>query len=521
MELTPTQISALQNLTVSSAKVNTESLSVGQQILAKVISVNNATGEVSLNINNTLLNTKSSIPLTPGQTLQLLVAQLGKELVLQLPQTLIEQTITQKTLRESLPKQQSQAETLRNLQHFVDQGKQSGVSNKIIQFTQKFLQQLPGSKQLSQPQSLKEVIQRSGIFLENKLANITSKSGQSQISHDFKSFLLQLKSLLVNERSETAQQTSSPQAKVSVNTPPLATTETKILDLAKQIDSKQIKLAEEGKVIPEKQLTQNTSEQVKTALQEALAKINQQQRNISQNLSRLLTTANTKFSPGQTSTAQLTQSTTLTTSTVNIITNPNSPNVAKPASIALNDALAFTTNAQKSQQPEINFSRLNNLMDLLDTLIKQVDAGISRTQLHQLNSLIDPDGGKLTWSMEIPVKIGDDLHSIHLHLEKEPGADEESDAVLTVNIALDLENLGPVYARITLIAENVGIVFWAEQEETYRLTQEHVENLQGNLHKSGLKPDNITFHHGQPPQKPVLNTALNKSQANGILDIKV
>ena len=124
MELTPTQIRALQNLTVSSSKASTDSLSVGQQLTAKVVATNNATGEVTLNINNTLLNTKSNIPLTVGQTLQLIVAQLnkelGNELVLQLPQKLIEQAITQKTLRESLPKQQSQTETLRNLQHFVE-----------------------------------------------------------------------------------------------------------------------------------------------------------------------------------------------------------------------------------------------------------------------------------------------------------------------------------------------------------------------------------------------------------------
>ena len=515
MELTPTQISALQNLTVSSGKVSTESLSVGQQLLAKVIAANNATGEVTLSINNALLNTKSSIPLTPGQTLQLLVAQLGKELVLQLPQVLIEQAITQKTLRESLPKQESQAETLRNLQHFVTQGKKSGVSEKIIQFTQKFLQQLPGTKQLSQAQGLKEVIQRSGIFLENKLANINPQSSKNNISNDFKSFLLQLKSLLVNERNETAKQTPPTQGKTSTNNPQLPATETKILDLAKQI-----KLTDDGKLSAEKQLTQSTSEQVKNALQQALAKINQQQKNISQNLSRLLAATNTKSTAGTALPGQITNPLTAPQTTPTILT-PNSPNVVKPASIALNDALAFTTNAQKSQQPEINFSRLNNLMDLLDTLIKQVDAGISRTQLHQLNSLLEPDGGKLGWSMEIPVKIDDELHSIHLHLEKEPGADEDSDPVLTVNIALDLENLGPVYARITLVAENVGIVFWAEREETYQLTQQHVENLQSNLHKSGLKPDNISFHHGQPPEKPVLNKAFNESQQNGILDIKV
>ena len=508
MELTPTQIAALQNLTVSSGKVNTESLSVGQQLLAKVVSMNSSTGEVTLNINNALLNAKSNIPLTAGQTIQLIIAQMGKELILQLPQSLIEQAITQKTLRESLPRQQSQSETLRNLQHFVQQGKDSGISNKIIQFTQKFIQQLPGTKQLSQAQSLKEVIHRSGIFLENKLANINTKGNQSNISTDFKSFLLQLKSLLTNERSNTTNQTPNPnQNKASSSNPQTPPTEPKILDLAKQIKSEQIKSSEQGKQSQNIEQSQNSNQQVKAALQQALAKINQQQKNISQNLSRLLATVNTATTtttplPGQTSTTS----------------NPaNNPNIAKPANIALKDALAFTSNIQKSSQTEINFSRLNNLVDLLDTLIKQVDAGISRTQLHQLNSLLEPEGGKLGWSMEIPVKIDDKLHSIHLHLEKEQGSNEDAESVLTVNIALDLENLGPVYARITLIAENVGVVLWAERKETFELTQDHSEELKTNLNKSGLKSENISFHHGQPPQKPVLS----KTQKSALLDVKV
>ena len=513
MELTPTQISALRNLSVSANKVSAESLSTGQQLTAKVVSMNNTTGEVTLNINNALLNTKSNIPLTPGQTLQLIVTQLGKELVLQLPQALIEQAITQKALRESLPQQQSQAETLKNLQHFVEQGKKSGISDKIIQFTQKFIQQLPGSKQLSQAHSLKEVIQRSGIFLENKLAGVAAQSPKNQISTDFKSFLLQLKSLLINERGETTKQTLPlTQGKTTNATPSSLAAETKILDLAKQIDSNKI-IPTDGKVAgTEKQIAQSTSEQVRNALQQALTKINQQQQNISHNLSRLLAASSAK---GLGMSLPLGQTSTQTTSQI------NNPNIAKPAGIALNDALAFTSNTQKAQQPEINFSRLNSLMDLLDTLIKQVDAGISRTQLHQLNSLLEPEGGKLGWSMEIPVKIDDELHSIHLQLEKEPGADEDAEPVLTVNLALDLERIGPVYARITIIADNVGVVLWAEREETYKLTQQHVENLEGNLQKSGLKPDNISFHHGQPPKKPVLNSSLDNSQNSGILNIKV
>ena len=496
MELSPTQSKSLQTITINSAKESNNRLSVGQQLSAKVIATNTETKEVILRLDNTTIKAKTRLPLKPGQSLHLTVIQSGKETILRIQQESIEKAVTQQTLRESLPKQQTLDETLTNLQSIAKQGKNAGIPEKILQFTQRFIQQIPNPAQLSQAQGLKEAILRSGLFLENTLASFVSKNAPPEFNLDFKSFLLQLKSLLLNERNNrkaVVQETPR-----EANRQPQLTTETKILEIAKQL-----KNAEDSKQIANKEHILDSSQQVKTALQQVLAKINQQQRNISNNLARLLNSTTTSvILPGQ---------------------KPVQPNLLNPGSInknspppLLKDALAFTTRAQKNNKPEINFLRPGKLSDLIDTLIKQVEAGISRTQLHQLNSLLDADNGKLNWSMEIPVKIDDKLYSIHLHLEKEQTSNEESDPVLTVNIALDLEHLGPVYARITLITENVGVVFWAEREKTYQLSKTHVENLQTNLSKSGLTPENIRFHHGHPPQKSVLN----KPQNSALLDIK-
>ena len=71
MELTPTQLANLQAISFTSSKARMEPLNVGQQLVAKVIAVN-SNGEVTLNINNSILNAKTSLVLKEGQLLQII-----------------------------------------------------------------------------------------------------------------------------------------------------------------------------------------------------------------------------------------------------------------------------------------------------------------------------------------------------------------------------------------------------------------------------------------------------------------
>ena len=134
MELSPTQLASLQALTITSSKVRLENLSVGQELLAKVVAAN-SNGEVTLAINNALLNAKTNLPLSEGQLLQLLVAQTGKQIVLQLPEKLISQAVSQQLLREALPKQRSITETINQLSQVVQQRAKLQIPEKIIQIT--------------------------------------------------------------------------------------------------------------------------------------------------------------------------------------------------------------------------------------------------------------------------------------------------------------------------------------------------------------------------------------------------
>ena len=128
----------------------------------------------------------------------------------------------------------------------------------------------------------------------------------------------------------------------------------------------------------------------------------------------------------------------------------------------------------------------------------------------------EQESGRLLWSVEIPVKQDEETHLVQLEIEKE-NAKKESEAVVTVNLAIDLEYLGPIYSRVVLMGNNIGVTFWAEKEETFDLTRDNLSLLENSLEKSGFNAPKLNAHHGQPPQKRETDTSL----PDKLLDIKV
>ena len=569
MELTQAQLNSIQSLTVSTGKIKADNLAVGQQIVAKVAAINSESGEISLKINDTVVTLKARLPVNVGQTLQLTITQSGAgKVVLQLPQTLLDAITSQKALREALPKQQPLTDTLIQLKSILSTKSPIALPDKITQLARNIVNHLPTPAQLSTASGVKQAIVQSGVFLESKLATLVKsdttvstqhagKSPVNNISHDIKSMLMNLKQVLVKEKTTN-------------NTPALADNKTPTSNNATSSSTVQ---ASQLKTIASVIKQTNSQEAVKLSqqnIQQAAVKIDAQTTakpqapasgNIAQDIEglkykKIIDTrnvqavienissnqANTTNNSKQLSDKQIQQ-------ILNNLIRPGAivqrPVVGKPTSgltplLPMVDSKlpqqgiqpvqhytgkpkAFSGNdiniaAIKSQHvSEATAPRMNNLVDLIETLIKQVDSAISRTQIHQLSATHDPEGGKLAMSMEIPVNDDDNLHLVQLHIEKEPNSENETETVVTVNLAIDLDKTGPVYARITLINEMTSVVFWAEREDAFQMVEQSMDILQGKLEKSGLKSDKLSCHHGQPPQ----NRFVKMDENSGLLDVRV
>jgi len=564
MELTPAQLQALQTLTVSSAKARPENLPVGQQILAKVIAMNNASGEATLSLNNTLLNVKTQLSLQINQTLQLTVAQKGNQLLLKLPEKAIEAAAIQQSLREILPQQKPVKQAINQIQQFLQQAKNLKAAEPVVQVARKLLNQLPSAKQLSQAQGLKTAIKQSGLFLENNLLAKTDNTS-STISHDLKSMLLNLKSVISRQKSPSLEKPATTDIK---NLTPGANKEAtsnktelsqskQVLDLSKTtVKADTVKpLTQQTTNIPRQQSNplnpnpQTTSTQ-KTISDATVTKSPKPASPTNQNMTsaQQIKTANPKH-VSQTKSGEAAEklantiknipgkTTKMTPGMVRHVLNSSLPQLnplasqsttktiqaTSQAATAYNDksgfnvkdALAFVSGKEQSSQSTPP-NRLTGLIDMLDNLVKSVDSAISRVQLHQLHALQDNETGKLAWSLEIPVRDEDETHLVHMEFEQEQASDKDSENIVTVNLAIDLQTLGPVYARITLMSDNVGVVLWAERDETFQLAQANINDLQDNLHKSGFKSENIACHQGCPPQGQLSETR----NRHNLLDIK-
>jgi len=539
MELTPAQLAALQTLTVSSGKMRTDNLSVGQQLLAKVIALNSTSGEVTLNINNALLNAKTTLPLKIDQTLQLLVAQTGKQITLKLPDKVISSLVTEQAMRQVLPQQKPIGVAVQHIQDVIKQAKPLQISPRLVQIANDFIRQLPTTKQLSTPEGVKTAIKNSGLLLEKNLKTIIGNTTTQTIKKDLKSLLMNLKNALVKEKqaneptSSTQKNTQlaqanklqpqqvqikaivAPQIKASTtqNRAPLSppTTAQKAAEAIKQIKLQtsltltkdaENKIKSNSATAPIKTVNDAKQFAKNEQIQQAVKIINQKQKAIPKTLNSSTITKPLPLLQTQQTILQSPQQNKLTPS---YNTEQNSVKHAL-------DFIATKTVAKQSSPA----TRITNLVDMIDNLIKSVDSAISRTQLHQLNTLQEQDNGKLAWSLEIPAQDEEDLHLIQMQFEKEQAQDKDGEAVVTVNLAIELESLGPVHARITLISDKIGVVLWAEQDNTYELTRQNVAELQENLQKSGFKSESIACHQGKPPQSRGTETV----NSNNLVDLK-
>ena len=124
-------------------------------------------------------------------------------------------------------------------------------------------------------------------------------------------------------------------------------------------------------------------------------------------------------------------------------------------------------------------------------------------QLHQLNSLCGEEGAKPVWSMEIPVRRGEQMDVWSLRIEEDSSGPSQTPAKRwCISLAFELEVLGPVHTRLTLQSGKVSASLWAERERTAALIGQHVDDLRQMLDGAGLSVGDVLCVHGHPPEVP-------------------
>lgn len=130
----------------------------------------------------------------------------------------------------------------------------------------------------------------------------------------------------------------------------------------------------------------------------------------------------------------------------------------------------------------------------------EVEAAIARIELNQLRAVPHGEGPHPGWLVEVPVRTTDHLDVLSLYIEPETGSDPGRDPhPWSISLALDLEALGPIQARVVWQAGSVAATLWAEDPGTLDLLRQRSEELTVALRSAGLEPRGVHCLPGPGP----------------------
>ena len=154
--------------------------------------------------------------------------------------------------------------------------------------------------------------------------------------------------------------------------------------------------------------------------------------------------------------------------------------------------------------------------DDLEHLLRLAAAAVSRLQSHQLSSLeqtgVTADGRLVsTWQLEIPMRNLQDIVPLQVKFQREEAPEKESQQerreerepkqqLWRVDLAFDMEPLGPLLVQAQLIKGSLSSQLWAERPYTASLIESNLSALRERLLASGLNVGDLDCHLGTPPQ---------------------
>lgn len=135
-----------------------------------------------------------------------------------------------------------------------------------------------------------------------------------------------------------------------------------------------------------------------------------------------------------------------------------------------------------------------NLAELM-VMFKEVEGVYNKVQLNQLLMLREAESGSSTtasWLFEIPIKDKHSLDLVQMQIDQHKKEHEQDDEVWNVQLRLDTQNLGAVQATVTLVDDDVKVVFRAERSESSQLLEENMDTLIASLNELGVTSSHMS-----------------------------
>jgi hypothetical protein len=169
-------------------------------------------------------------------------------------------------------------------------------------------------------------------------------------------------------------------------------------------------------------------------------------------------------------------------------------------------ATALPAGSETLPQPRAapTVAGLPDVPAVLEELLRDVEGTLARMQVQQVHARSSQEGaGAAFYLMELPVRSHDGVDLFHLRIARERAAAGDTDSARwTVTLAFELEALGPVRVRVSLLRERVSAVFFAERQDTQTLIAAHLTALREKLAQAGLPIGHLESVRGRPAAAP-------------------
>lgn len=502
---------------------------VGKVFSALVIG-SSSENRLLLNINNQQVSVKTPHTFLAGEELKLKVVENDKQVVLQVQNHQLSQSLLNQSLRAVLPNQMPMTPVLnavKEVSHALN-GVMQKLPESVVQQLKVINNVIPSLTQLTQSQGLKQAIQNSGIFLENKLLNLDKLPAtkdpniQALPPTIIKDIKHQLLTFLKNINSQLTKLEQS-QASVSPPIPPTPTT----ASAAPQDPSKLSLPPLSSTTLPPQIPLQNHPD---LKLLELSAKLQRAAELIRTSVSKPLLQPSPEKNPNQQATdpkgqpqtqqnqqqaAQANTANQIQLSAYQQLTQTKHPaNFMKHASLPLSGATP-----QPIKNDASPLAADQNPKQLLQNLKEGVSHALSRLQANQLSTLIKHPLPLPTFLLDIPVNINDKQTELipFLIKEEEPNAGEDEEngkKHWSMMLALDMDNLGPMQVKVSLNHDKVNVSIWSDSADTKTLFESKDKILKLALMAEQLSIGNIAYHQG------LQENNIDKSTIN-LLDLKI
>jgi hypothetical protein len=145
------------------------------------------------------------------------------------------------------------------------------------------------------------------------------------------------------------------------------------------------------------------------------------------------------------------------------------------------------------------------------TLLAETDAVLARTTLLQLASLPDAAPsrhGDAQQRLVVDIPIATPQGNAVIQLQVERDREREHDGEMRgpswrINLAIDIEPLGPVRASVAQIDGRTHVTMFAERQAAARALRNDLPALQSQLAQAALEPGDLKCRSGIPEREPV------------------